>query len=112
MTLGNSLVVQWLGLRALTAEGPDSLPGRRTKIPQVSGSSQKIIMIILMTLGGTLERDWRWSPVKLKRAQKALPPGKANDLIKHAKEVLMIKTLDPKAQWGVQVGEHTDVPGG
>ena len=30
----NSLAVQWLGLRAFTAEGPDSIPGRGTKIPQ------------------------------------------------------------------------------
>ena len=31
--LGNSLVVQWLGLCALTAEGPGSIPDQRTKIP-------------------------------------------------------------------------------
>ena len=30
---GNSLVVQWLGFRALTAEGLDSIPGQGTKIP-------------------------------------------------------------------------------
>ena len=27
-------MVQWLGLRALTAEGPGLIPGRGTKIPQ------------------------------------------------------------------------------
>ena len=31
---GNSLEVQWLGLQALTAEGPGSIPGQGTKIPQ------------------------------------------------------------------------------
>ena len=31
---GNSLVVQWLGLRGLTAEGPRSITGWGTKIPQ------------------------------------------------------------------------------
>ena len=31
---GNSLVVQRLGLRALTVEGPGSIPGRGIKIPQ------------------------------------------------------------------------------
>ena len=30
---GNSLPVQWLGLRASTAEGTDSTPGQGTKIP-------------------------------------------------------------------------------
>ena len=28
---GNSLAVQWLGLRPLTAEGPGSIPGRSRK---------------------------------------------------------------------------------
>ena len=32
--LGNSLVVQWLGLGTFTAKGPGSVPGRGTKIPQ------------------------------------------------------------------------------
>ena len=32
--LGNSLVVQWLGLSAFTAESLGSIPGRGTKIPQ------------------------------------------------------------------------------
>ena len=32
--MGNSLVVQWLGLHAFTAEGPGSIPGWGTKIPQ------------------------------------------------------------------------------
>ena len=32
--MGNSLAVQWLGLGTLTAEGPGSIPGRGTKIPQ------------------------------------------------------------------------------
>ena len=31
---GNSLAVQWLGLRTLTAEGPGLIAGRGTKIPQ------------------------------------------------------------------------------
>ena len=33
-TAGNSLVVQWLGLRALTTERLGSIPGRGTKTPQ------------------------------------------------------------------------------
>ena len=37
----NSLVVQWLDLCAFTAEGLSSIPGGRTKIPQVSWYSQK-----------------------------------------------------------------------
>ena len=32
--VGNSLAGQWLGLGAFTAEGPASIPGRGTKIPQ------------------------------------------------------------------------------
>ena len=34
--LRNSLVVQWLGLDALTARAPGSIPTRGTKIPQAS----------------------------------------------------------------------------
>ena len=37
----NSLAVQWLGLRAFTAEGADSIPGRGTKIPQATWRSQQ-----------------------------------------------------------------------
>ena len=39
--LGNSLVVQWLGLCAFTAEGPGSVSGQGTKIPQATQHSQK-----------------------------------------------------------------------
>ena len=38
--LGNSLTVQWLGLQALTAEGPGSIPGWGTKIPQAAQHAQ------------------------------------------------------------------------
>ena len=38
---GNSLVVQWLGLGALTAEGPGSISGRGTQIPQAVRHGQK-----------------------------------------------------------------------
>ena len=31
---GNSLAIRWLGLHALTAKGPGSIPGQGTKIPQ------------------------------------------------------------------------------
>ena len=44
---GNSLVVQWLGLCAFTAEGLGSIPDRGTKIPQAAWCSQKIIHIAL-----------------------------------------------------------------
>ena len=40
-TLGNSEEVQWLGLRALTAEGQGSIPGRGTKILQAEQRGQK-----------------------------------------------------------------------
>ena len=39
--LGNSLVVQWLGLGAFIAEGTGSIPGRETKIPQATQHGQK-----------------------------------------------------------------------
>ena len=32
--IGSSMAVQWLGLGALTAMGPGSIPGRGTEIPQ------------------------------------------------------------------------------
>ena len=37
----NSLVVQWLGLCAVTAEGLGSIPGQGTKIPQPGGQKNK-----------------------------------------------------------------------
>ena len=36
----NSLVVQWLGLRAFTAKGLDSIPGSGTKILQATWCGQ------------------------------------------------------------------------
>ena len=39
---GNSLVVLWLGLLAFIAEGPGSIAGWGTKIPQKNGVVQKI----------------------------------------------------------------------
>ena len=38
---GHSLAVQWLGLCDLTAEGPGSIPGQGTKIPQAAQRGQK-----------------------------------------------------------------------
>ena len=38
---GNSLVVQWLGLHTLTAEGLGSIPGQGTKIPQAAQQKKK-----------------------------------------------------------------------
>ena len=34
--MGNSLVIQWLGLCAFTVEGLGSVPGQGTKIPQAA----------------------------------------------------------------------------
>ena len=39
--VGNSLVVQWLGLCAFTAESLGSVPGWGTKIPQAVRCGQK-----------------------------------------------------------------------
>ena len=39
--LGNSLVVQWLGLSAFTAKGTGSIPGQGTKIPQATHQKKK-----------------------------------------------------------------------
>ena len=39
--LGNSLVVQWLGLRTFTAKVVGSIPGQGTKIPQAARCNQK-----------------------------------------------------------------------
>ena len=38
---GTSLAVRWLGLRASTAGGTGSIPGRGTKIPHFMWHSQK-----------------------------------------------------------------------
>ena len=39
--MGNSLAVQWLGLRASTAGGRGSIPGRGTKIPHAAWQKKK-----------------------------------------------------------------------
>ena len=41
LKIGNSLVIQWLGLHIVTAKGPGSIPGGGTKIPQAAWHSQK-----------------------------------------------------------------------
>ena len=41
LVLGNSLAVQWLGLRAFTSEGLGSIPGWGTNIPEAVWYSQK-----------------------------------------------------------------------
>ena len=41
MQIGNSLVVQWLGLWALTAKGLGLIPGQGTKIPQALWHGKK-----------------------------------------------------------------------
>ena len=48
MHLGTSLVVQWLGLRASTAEGVGSIPGQGTKVPHVVWHSPKKCTYILL----------------------------------------------------------------
>ena len=41
VTVGNSLLVQWLALSALTAEGLGSIPGQGTRIPQATWHNQR-----------------------------------------------------------------------
>ena len=43
MNKGNSLVVQWLGLHALTADGPGSIPGRELKSHKLRSVAKKKI---------------------------------------------------------------------
>ena len=50
MTSGHPLAVQWLGLRALTAKGPASVPGWGTKIPQATQWSQIYIYCLFLCL--------------------------------------------------------------
>ena len=47
---GNSLAIQWLGLRAFTAEGPGPIPGWGTKIPQAARRGQKTCITSIMRL--------------------------------------------------------------
>ena len=39
--VGKSLAVQWLGLHALTAKGPGSIPSWRMKTPQATWCGKK-----------------------------------------------------------------------
>ena len=45
LNVGNSLAVQWLGLCALTAEGPGSIPGGGTNIPQAAQNDENIYIL-------------------------------------------------------------------
>ena len=45
-------MVQWSGLLTFTAEGPCSIPGEGTKIPQASWHGQIIIIIIIREFEG------------------------------------------------------------
>ena len=60
---GNSLAVQWLGLRTRIAKGPGSIPGRGTKIPQAmqSGQKKKIKQPIRGTPSQNGHRPQDWS---------------------------------------------------
>ena len=40
-SFGNSLALQWLGLRAFTREGSGLIPGRGTKIPQAAPKNKQ-----------------------------------------------------------------------
>ena len=49
--IGNSLVVQWAGLRSFTAVGPVSIPGQGTKIPHAV-CNQKSKNKTVIAMGG------------------------------------------------------------
>ena len=44
--LGNSLVVQWLGLYTLTAKGQGSTPGWGTKVPQMKKRFGRTFLVV------------------------------------------------------------------
>ena len=48
--MGNSLVVQWLGLRTFTTEGTGSIPGWGNKIPQAVWCSKKKFFLLLRSV--------------------------------------------------------------
>ena len=70
----NSLAVQWLGLHALTAEGPGSVPGGGPKIPQAEWHRQKIIIKIKSGIFKKYEsvKESRWSQFYLRAPQDAV----------------------------------------
>ena len=62
MCWGNTLVIQWLGLCAFTAEGPDSVPGLGTKISQdAKQKKKKKICWIMEWINSTLCRIYLYS---------------------------------------------------
>ena len=69
MNKGNSQVVQWLGLCAITAKGAGSIPGWGTNITPATQCSQKRKIN---------ETNWKWTSEKLFPQQKkysSLPNG-------------------------------------
>ena len=46
--IGNSLAVQWLGLRASIAGGPGLIPGQETRIPLALWCGQKKIFFFFL----------------------------------------------------------------
>ena len=58
--LRNSLMVQWLGLHALTAKGTGSIPGRGTKIPQAMRSNQKVVFFYFVPCLNFTRNGFYW----------------------------------------------------
>ena len=48
--LGNSLVLQWLGLQAFTADGLRSIPSQETEIPQAAQCSFYLLRVVCLKL--------------------------------------------------------------
>ena len=57
---GNSLTVQWLGLQALTAEGPGLIPGRGTKIPRAMCGQKKKVTEVCLSLERCAQESLLW----------------------------------------------------
>ena len=56
----NSLVVQWLGFCAFTAEGPSSIPSQETKIPQVLMYGTQTKKLSFMDFHSPVREDRGW----------------------------------------------------
>ena len=58
--LRNSLMVQWLGLHALTAKGTGSIPGQGPKIPQAMRSNQKVVFFYFVPCLNFTRNGFYW----------------------------------------------------
>ena len=92
--LGNSQVVQWLGLHVLTAKGLGSIPGRGTKIPQAARCGQKktkTVRVLKRQVVLLLLVSWAWALYNLPSQLSFFFRGEGDRFLKEGVKSLTVR---------------------